>query len=137
PDIRDVLSRESAPTRPAYPPSGSKRALLLVNVSMQSPPTTRPMSAFQPFPAALCLCALTAPGCASMPAAPPPPGAASPPAELPPSAPSVRSAENGMEMMWWGVSTTSRTLAELLAPSLDDSLGIDPRTRALWQSNGL
>lgn len=104
---------------------------------MQATPTTRLMRAFQPFPAAVCLCALAAGGCASKPAAAPPTAATSSPAELPPSAPSVRAAENGMEMMWWGVSTTSRTLAELLAPSLDDSLGIDPRTRALWQSNGL
>lgn len=59
------------------------------------------------------------------------------PVSLPPSTPGVRGSENGMEMMWWGVTTGSRNLAELLAPYLEDTAGIDPRTRALWQTNGL
>jgi hypothetical protein len=59
------------------------------------------------------------------------------PVSLPPSTPGVRGSENGMEMMWWGVTTGSRNLAELLAPYLEDTAGIDARTRALWQSNGL
>jgi hypothetical protein len=42
-----------------------------------------------------------------------------------------------MEMMWWGANAGSRGLAELLSPYLDDSVGLDPRTRSLWQSNGL
>ncbi len=60
-----------------------------------------------------------------------------PSAEIPASDPGVRGSQNGMEMMCWGVSTRSRALAELLAPYIEDTFGLDSRTRALWQSNGL
>lgn len=42
-----------------------------------------------------------------------------------------------MEMMCWGTPADSRAIAELLGRHLDDEVAIDPRTRALWQSNGL
>lgn len=106
---------------------------------MQAPPTSvSRQKRCRRAPAALiaACCALAVTGCgakkAHQAAAPSPVRA-----EIAPSDPIVRGSENGMEMMCWGVSTRSRSLADLLGPYLDDTQGIDARTRALWQSNGL